>query len=283
MIKKSRKGQRTKQQLQEHYEIEMGLADRLRNTSRKERLTLYASLYEELYRLVPHHPQLTRKVSPDRRQKIIKNQMKLLARLLDKNMSFLEIGPGDCALALEVAKFVRRVYAIDVSETITKNSHPPENFQLILSDGCTIPVPKNSIDVAYSNQLMEHLHPDDAFDQLQNIFNVLAPGGVYLCITPNRLNGPHDISKHFGTIARGFHLKEYTITELSSLFKKVGFSKVFMYIGGRGKYAKFPILPAILCESLLELLPNTLKQRVANTILIKQLISIKLIGIKGTN
>ena len=33
-----------------HYEVEIGLADRLRNSSRAERKHLYSSVYEQLYR-----------------------------------------------------------------------------------------------------------------------------------------------------------------------------------------------------------------------------------------
>lgn len=281
MIEMNRKKERTEKQVREHYEIERGLADRLRNASKKERRALYTSLYEELYRLVPHHAQSTIKASSKQQQEATKSKMKLLTKLLNRNISFLEVGPGDCALAFEVAKYVKDVYAVDVSKTITKSSNVPKNFQLFISDGCSIPVLRNSIDVCYSNQLMEHLHPDDAYDQLKNIFNVLAPGGVYLCVTPNRLNGPHDISKYFDTIATGFHLKEYTIAELSRLFKKVGFSKVMMYMGGKGKYLRLPIVFAVLCESLLESLPDKLRKIVVHTQLIRVLITIRLIGIKS--
>jgi hypothetical protein len=147
----SKKKQRTEKQLLEHYEIERKLADRLRNASKNERRTLYKLLYEELYRLIPHHPQLTRKTSPEERQEAIKNQMKLLNKFLYKNASFLEVGPGDCTLALEVAKFVKEVHAVDVSKTITEASNTPGNFKLHLSDGFSIPVPENSIDIIYSN------------------------------------------------------------------------------------------------------------------------------------
>ena len=54
------------------------------------------------------------------------------------------------------------VYAVEVSEEITGNLAFPRNVRLLLSDGTSIPVPDASVAVAYSNQLMEHLHPDDA-------------------------------------------------------------------------------------------------------------------------
>ena len=224
---------RTSAQIKEHYEIEKELAAKLRNATRQQRQSLYTSLYNELFQKVPSHPQLTQKSSPEITAAAVSLQMKFLRRFLNKETTFLEIGPGDCALSLEAAKHVKQVYAVDVSNEITKGLTPPPNFQLILSDGCSINVPPNSVNVAYSNQLMEHLHPDDAFEQLQNIYNVLAPGGIYLCITVNRLSGPHDISVYFDPVATGFHLKEYTTSEINKLFKKVGFSKVNAYTGAK--------------------------------------------------
>lgn len=272
--------QRTTQQLREHYEIEKRLANRLRNAPKEERGDLYTHLYDELFKLVPHHPQLTRKKSEQQKYDYIKDQMVLLSKLVDKNKTFLEIGPGDCSLSFEITELAKKVYAADVSETITKNSDTPDNFQLIISNGCDIPIPNGSIDIAYSNQLMEHLHPDDAFDQLKNVFTALAPSGIYLCITPNRLSGPHDISKYFDTVATCFHLKEYTVTELSRQFKSAGFSTVKIYLGARGKYMRFPVFPSIVCERILSLLPRRLRQLVVHTKLVRLLTDPKLIGIK---
>jgi hypothetical protein len=64
--------------------------------------------------------------------------------------------------------------------------------------------------VAYSYQLMEHLHPGDALEQLVNIYQALKRDSVYCCVTPNRISGPHDISVYFDTVAQGLHLKEYS-------------------------------------------------------------------------
>ena len=75
-------------------------------------------------------------------------------------------------------------------------------------------MPAGSVDLAFSDQLMEHLHPDDAVEQLRNIHRALKPGGVYVCVTPNRLYGPSDISAFFDDEARGFHLKEYSLDEI---------------------------------------------------------------------
>lgn len=229
-------GQRTFNRIQEHYEIEKKLAHKLLHASAQERRILYSSVYEELYSSVPDHPQLIRKSLPAKRLESIEASMKLLRSFLNKNTDYLEIGPGDCGLAFEVSKIAKTVCAIDVSETITYVSDPPDNFKLIISDGTSINLPRGTIDVAYSHHLMEHLHPDDSFQQLTNIYNCLSIGGIYICETPNRLSGPHDISKYFDSIATGFHLKEYTFHELSRLFKSVGFRSIKPIIRIKGVY-----------------------------------------------
>jgi SAM-dependent methyltransferase len=271
---------RTIEQLREQYEIEKELADRLRSGSRQERRHLYSLLYDELYRRVPHHPQLTHKASPQEAELVVRAQMGFLKPFLDKSSNFLEVGPGDCALSFEVAKFVGQVYAVDVSEEITRSLARPANFHLILSDGCSIPLPANSVHLAYSNQLMEHLHPDDAFEQLENIYRALTPGGVYICVTPNRLSGPHDISGLYDEVATGFHLKEYSISELNSLFRKVGFSRIRVHIGIKGKYVSLSAFPIVLLETILDRSPRAIERWIARSLLFRPLSDIRLVATK---
>jgi SAM-dependent methyltransferase len=157
------------------------------------------------------------------------------------------------------------------------NEDLPKNFELIISDGVSIPVPESSISIAYSDQLMEHLHPQDAFEQLRNVYKALTKGGVYICITPNRLSGPHDISKYFDKVATGFHLKEYTNMELMRLFRKVGFSKVVPYMDGR----VIPnLVPLIFYETLLGILPHSFRNELLKTLSYPALVSIVMVGKK---
>jgi len=271
---------RTTEQLRQQYELEKELASRLRNASREERQGLYSSLYDELFKRVPHHPQLTLKAAPEQRHEAVLSRLQLLRHFINENTVFMEIGPGDCALSFEVARFVKRVYAVDVSKEITKTSTKPDNFQLVISDGCSIPVPTGSVDVAYSDQLMEHLHPDDALVQLQNIFTALTSTGIYLCITPNRLDGPHDISMYFDDQATGFHLHEYTITELRDLFFRVGFSKVKVYVWKLGFFLMLPLFPFRLLEQMLCALPRPLSKQLSRTRILSWLLYIRMVAIK---
>ena len=265
--------------LRQHYEVERELADRLRHATREERRALYGAVYDELYQRVPHHPQLTRKSSPELTRAALRPQLRLLRRYLRAETVLLEVGPGDCSLSMAVAPLVRRVYGLDVSQKITEQLSLPSNFMLILSDGTSVPLPPDSVDVAYSNQLMEHLHPDDALEQLEGIWRALRPGGVYICITPNRLNGPHDVSQYFDSVATGFHLKEYTVGELSRLFRKVGFRKVQALLGRRGVFVPVAVAPVVAGEIALELLPPSPRQVLARTVG-RAFLGVRLVGTK---
>jgi predicted SAM-dependent methyltransferase len=118
---------------------------------------------------------------------------------------------------------------------------------------------------------MEHLHPDDAAAQLQEVHRVLRPGGRYVCVTPSRVNGPHDCSAYFDDLpcpiqgghyqATGFHLKEYTTRELVALFKDTGFVQVRGWVGARGKYLRLPSLILIAIEAILRLIPAPSRKR----------------------
>lgn len=267
-----RSSERTQEQIREHYELEKQLASRLRNASREERRHLYNELYDELHRRLPHHPMVMRKADRAAQQRLLKRQMRLLRHFLAPEMVFLEIGAGDCSLSFAVAAQVRHVYAVDVSAEIAHAMTQPQNFELIISDGCSIPVPDASIDFAYSNQVMEHLHPDDAAEQLQHIYRALKPGGTYLCMTPNPLSGPHDVSSSFDQVATGFHLKEYTTSELARLFRADGFSRVqaFSEIGSRLLLLPIALVSAV--ELGLSRLPYRVHQPLADHLPLRKLL-----------
>jgi len=255
-----------------HYQVEIGLANRLRNSSRAERKGLYSSVYEELFREVPYHSQLLFKSSVKRAE--LQELFETIRPFLHRDAVYAEIGAGDCALTMLVAPHVRKAYAIDVSETVTRGASAP-NLEVMLSDGVSIPVKATLI---FSNQLMEHLHPDDARVQLANVLAALEPDGKYFCITPNRMNGPHDVSRGIDEVARGFHLREYTNRELASLFRSVGFARVQAFVRIRKFQTTLPLGVVTALETVIGWLPRSLGWRVSNLPILRRILYVQLIA-----
>lgn len=268
---------RSVDELLAHYELEKRLATRLRAASRGERLRLYRELYDDLYRAVPYLKTDPKTVDEVRLASVIR----LLRPYLTKNTAFLEIGAGNLALTRRVSSQVKRVMALEVSQEFAEALGPrPANVDLVLSDGLSVPIEQESVDLAYSDQLMEHLHPDDAFEQVQNVFRALKPGGRYICNTPHRFNGPHDISQYFDQEATGFHLKEYTNRELSVLFLRAGFRRVYSLTGVRGFVFPCPVWFLTPIEYCLSWLPKPIRRLVSGFLPVKILLGVRLVGVK---
>ena len=94
---------------------------------------------------------------------------------------------------------------------------------------------------------------------------------------PNRINGPHDISKYFDKVATGFHMKEYTTGELSSLCRGVGFSGVASYIGAKGYYFRMPQFLLRMFEAVLEALPYRLRSTIGRGLPVRLLLEIRMV------
>lgn len=270
---------RTFEQIKHHYEVEKELASVLRNASREERPGLYCQVYAELFRKVPDHPSL--RENTEQAVSSLRTQMAFLRRFLTGNAVLMEIGSGICMLSLEAAKYVKKVYALDVEDQTAATTEKPDNFELIIYDGTDIPLPEGSVDIAYSNQVMEHLHPDDAARHIKEVFRALAPGGMYICTTPHRFAGPSDISMYFDDEATCFHLKEYTTTELSRLFEQAGFSSVSSYCALRGHFARAPLCLVKMCEAVLGVFPHRVRKALAARPPLRAILGVRLIGRKA--
>lgn len=259
-----------------HYAIESKLAASLLAAPQEQRQRLYCDVYDELFRRVEDHPQL--QIDPARRRREASDKLRFVRRFIDADSCLLEIGAGDCVFSRLAASEVRRVVALDVSEVITAAGAGVENLDVVLSDGTSIPVPDASIDVAYSDQLMEHLHPDDVRAQLDNIARALVPGGAYICVTPNRLTGPHDISRSFTERATGLHLREYTNWEVEGLLLGAGFRHVQFFAGGRRRYVRLPPCLVVLMEKGFASLPSSLRHRLRDLLVVKVLLGVAVVA-----
>jgi SAM-dependent methyltransferase len=213
----------TDERTRKHYLLEKRLAQRIRTSPRECRTQVAIEAYNELFTKIPWHSQLNQ--SAEKKRKRLAQKQMLFGHLLHPGQDILDIGAGTAYWTRHMAKKSSgRCVGIDVSHKVLREMpDDPPNLELYIMDAVELDFPANSFDVAISSQLIEHLHPDDVEDHFSCVHGVLKEKGVYAFDTPSRLNGPHDISKHFDAVSTGFHLKEWTYRELAVCLRKVGF------------------------------------------------------------
>jgi SAM-dependent methyltransferase len=124
---------------------------------------------------------------------------------------------------------------------------------------------KSGYTLVYWNDVFEHIPRDEIADYLARIYDLVAPGGILVTITPNWHIRPNDVTGDFcppRTEARGVHLKEYSLREVTSLLRAAGFATVAtpLFVTPNRIYRCGGGLASVkrLFEPVLELLPFTL-------------------------
>lgn len=250
----------TLEQVLHHYRVEKRIADHLRSSSREERKAIYLTMYDELFREVPWHPRLARRADEQLTRSAIERKWKLIRPYVGDSTVFAEFGPGDCRFAFHVATIARRVYGIDISDQRGDAAYVPDNFRLIIYDGYEVDLPDGSVDVIFSDQLLEHLHPEDTLHHLRLVRRMLVAGGVYVVRTPHAYTGPHDISRFFSAEPEGFHLREWTFTDLFAALREAGFHSVVGHLTIRGRLLRVPAWFLGLVERPQRPLPPRLRE-----------------------
>lgn len=261
--------------LRRHYETETELARRLKAAPREERRHIYSSMYEELFARVPDHPRLTRRDDPLWTEQANRSKRTLLRRFLKPDSVVGEFGAGDCRFAISLAREVSHVYAIDIADQAGGATDDVENLDLIVYDGYHLPLEDESLDLMFSDQLLEHLHPEDTPLHLETVRRVLRPGGIYVVRTPHRLTGPHDISRYFSDVAEGFHLKEWSCSELVSLAREVGFRRCSAYRTRGDRAFWMPLVWYSFAERLLDATPPRRRRRWSHLALKEVLVTLR--------
>jgi SAM-dependent methyltransferase len=253
---------RSEEELRRQFQVERELAQRLLSAPREARRSLYSAVYDEFLQRVPQQPLAQQKADPAAQGHLVALQAQLLEPFLTPTTTFLEVGSGDSCLAVSLAARVREVIAVEASEAMAQGLQPPENFRLVVADAPPYGIPAASVDLAFSCHFIEHVHPEDALEHAAEVHRLLVPGGHYVVVTPNRLLGPHDISKYFARRAQGLHLKEYTHTDLAVLLRRAGFQRVEVLKGIGQPPVRVPLAQYRLAEATTGALPAGVRHRV---------------------
>jgi SAM-dependent methyltransferase len=210
--------------VQTHWDLERDWARRLKASPSMGRAAVFQAAYTELYARLPWLKSGEVEVTAEERAA----KYSFLKTLLPAPpATVLEVGSGGGALIAYLSTLGYRCIASDVTE---------ERCDLLIRECPTLrwiradavefarQVEAGSLDVVISDQVIEHLHPDDVTDHLRAAYQVLRPGGRYVVRLPHRLAGPGDVSQVFRTAtAEGMHLKEYTYGEMTRLARGAGF------------------------------------------------------------
>jgi hypothetical protein len=184
----------------------------------------------------------------------------MIERFIDKSKILVEFGPGDCSFLLNVCNRVQFAYGVDVSDQRKRTELLPSNFELIIYDGYDLKMKKSSADVVFSDQVIEHFHPEDTELHFMLVMTLLKPGGVYIFRTPHRFTGPHDVSGYFSDDAEGLHLREWTYTEIAQVLKKSMYSSWWGYWCLKRIHVRLPYAYFTACERLLSNFPGRMRK-----------------------
>ncbi len=163
---------------------------------------------------------------------------RLLERQRHRNIerpSLFEVGYGSGTMLQQIRERGFEIGGIEVSHTMRNQalSLLGNDFSDRLLLGSLTDLSPQSIthqpSLIFWNDVFEHICPDEILDYLGSIHRLLAPGGSLVTITPNWLLRPMDVTGDFcppRTTARGLHLKEYRLREVTSLLHQAGFDHV---------------------------------------------------------
>jgi 2-polyprenyl-3-methyl-5-hydroxy-6-metoxy-1,4-benzoquinol methylase len=255
-------------QVQSHLALERRLTERLRASTVADRRDTFEAVYDELYGALPWLADTGGRLDPERWIAVIGAPPKRV----------YEIGSGAGRLASALAEAGLDVTATDVSRERGDGRRDGERLRWASTDGIHLTrfADAAAFDVVLSDQVVEHLHPDDHAEHFSGCLALLRPGGVCVVRTPHAYTGPHDVSLVFGLDRpEGMHLHEFTNGELVRILKDAGFARVSAVLHyPRGFRPPGPAAVAsraylgcqLLVERALERLPPGRRRRVASAL-----------------
>ena len=137
------------------------------------------------------------------------------------------------------------------------------NLTWTISDGVHLDKfePVNSYDVV-SDQVIEHLHPEDVVGHFKGARNILKNEGRYIFAMPHKFFGPWDVSRIFKKAKpKGMHLKEYTVYETVSALRSAGFARIELS-RALDRSIRFGISDDVAWLSLLERILSPVPKRI---------------------
>lgn len=224
------------------WEQEPAFAERIKRTMRgsDERQQVIRQAYEtvceilqEIDRRQPHQADFAMGMDPRYSQLV--HQLLQQQHQAGHVGDFFELGFGSGALLASVSAAGYAVGGLEVAASLheqAKHRLPPAcHASLTLGNFLDIDMEhhRGRYSVAYWNDVFEHVPVDEIGDYVAKLHELLIPGGKLITITPNWHMRPSDVTSHYLPVrseAVGFHLKEYTLREITTILRDAGFDQV---------------------------------------------------------
>jgi 2-polyprenyl-3-methyl-5-hydroxy-6-metoxy-1,4-benzoquinol methylase len=223
----------------QHWELEKSLRKELLESNSDNRWATFERCYSKLYGELEWLNRLGESEAEEPPAVLYRNWLEIIGFTPKR---IYEVGSGKGALITYLARSGHECKATEITQERGQrwaSEHP--NLSWGISDGIHLDrfEPKGGYDVVISNQVVEHMHPDDLLAHLRGVFFVLREGGIYMLATPHAHVGPADVSRIFKRdTTMGMHLKEYTYSEMKGYLKRAGFKDIYAVLRLPVKYHK---------------------------------------------
>jgi len=205
-------------EIRKHAAVEGQLTDELLASPKYERPETFSRAYTELYAKLPW-------LKTAGTQSGAENWIKLMR----PGSTVFEIGSGSGYIINALARAGFKCVGTDIASGRVEVARQKNGVTWENTDGVHLTqfTEAGAYDYVLSNQVVEHLHPDDIVTHFTEARKLLKPGGEYLMITPYAPLGPKDVSLVFGLKRPVFmHLREYYLNELIEIAKEAEFKEV---------------------------------------------------------
>lgn len=190
-----------------------------------KRLTVYRDAYNAFYAFIRRNDPAKTTFGSSAAQ------IRLLHSFFD-HKTVVDYGCGYGESTVAISETANHVYGVDIAADViemAKRCTTPKHVNFLTVEEMDEIIPNGSVDVFYSSNVFEHMHPTDLLVHLEIAWRKLRSGGHYMTFTPHAFSGPHDISGKFlpsGFPPQGLHLIEYTYKSLTTAFKLCNFRTV---------------------------------------------------------
>ena len=198
----------------------------LAEPSAERRRALAEEIYARVFAIYGFEFKVPQDTGPSPRDPLVRL---LLPELRGKAILDVGCGAGEFLFACSRLAEPDRLLGIDVF--VTPLELPERRLRFVRGDVVEFTLPDPPFDVAMSDNVYEHVAPQDVPRHLDSIRRALKPGGTLVLLMPNRHFGPWDVTRILDdsysgrTPAQGTHLNETTYAELLPRLAQSGFGR----------------------------------------------------------